>query len=117
MEALRLSGFYIPASVNLAAHLALPDGRQLGKGSNTRKGQFAKRPRVGGIAGLVGGRYSFFLLPSSLFLIPHSFFFTAFSRALAGAEERIVACETKPEKALFARSNVRVTLLGLLGAA
>ena len=33
MEALRLTGFYIPASVNLAAHLALPDGRQLGKGA------------------------------------------------------------------------------------
>ena len=27
MEALRLTGFYIPAYVNLAAHLALPDGR------------------------------------------------------------------------------------------
>ena len=78
MEALRLTGFYIPASVNLAAHLALPDGRQLGKGPGTRMGQFAKRPRVGKIAGLVGGRYSFFLLP-------YYFFFTAFSRALAGA--------------------------------
>ena len=78
MEALRLTGFYIPASVNLAAHLALPGGRQLGKGPGTRMDQFTKRPRVGGIAGLVGGRYSFFLLP-------YYFFFTAFSRALAGA--------------------------------
>jgi len=78
MEALRLTGFYIPASVNLAAHLAPPTGRQLGKGLGTRMDQFTKRPRVGGIAGLVGGRYSFFLLP-------YYFFFAAFSRALAGA--------------------------------
>ena len=110
MEALRLTGFYIPASVNLAAHLAPPNGRQLGKGLGTRMDQFTKRPRVGGIAGLVGGRYSFFLFP-------YYFFFTTFSRALAGAQERIVAYETKPEEALFARSGVWVTLLGLLGAA
>ena len=78
MAAPRPAGFHTLAAMDLAAHTALPGGRQLGKGPGTRMDQFTKRPRVGGIAGLVGGRYSFFLLP-------YSFFFTAFSRALAGA--------------------------------
>ena len=53
-----------------------------------------------------------FLLPSSLLFLLHS------SLPSRGPwQENIRACKTKPEEALFVRSNVRVALLGLLGDA
>ena len=58
--------------------------------------------------------HSFLLFPSSLFLVPSSFFWAPFSQ-LAGRrpwQERIVPCETKPNEAWHTSSGVWVSLLG-----